>query len=87
MASINCKMFHRPNGVSQEVELKSIRSEDANWLIGNGIKVSMEEIAPEQYAVYADYGGEEEYIELSNGRNCWETMAAMRIAVEKLKNE
>ncbi len=80
--SIEAILFIPPNGQQQVIQVTQISPDDEAWFKDNNAKLSMEEI-PGHTVVYADIGlvceGEpEEAIELSKGRTCIETMAALR---------
>lgn len=82
--SIAITYFIPPNGEKRQGELSRIHAEDEAWFKANGAKLSAEELPGGDIVVYADIGivtddGEpDEVIEISGGRDCYATMAALR---------
>lgn len=83
---LNVLMYQRPTGERKYVDIKNVYPEDAKWFNDNNIKVSMEPDATEgNYICYADYGDpENEAIEFSLGKNCEDTLHALRETTEHL---
>lgn len=81
--------YKQPHGRTEVIDVKHINREDAEWFEKHGAAISMEDIGG-MFAIYADIGitdpeGEpNEAIELSHGRSCEETMAALRIQCEEM---
>jgi len=88
MKTINATFFIKPNGKKVPSECKNVYPDDADYININNILVSMEELEPDNIAIYFDYGkvdvdGEpDELIELSFGRSCEETIKS---GVERIK--
>lgn len=82
--SYPCTIYHRPNGRAETIEIWHIDDADAAWFRANNVKLSMEEDGAGGVIAYADVGlrdedGEpNEAIEISRGRPCEETLAALR---------
>jgi len=78
------KMYLKPNGRLEYAYITNINPEDSEWFTTNEVKVSMEELYQDQFAVYGDLGitdedGESyELIVLSEGRSCEETLSELR---------
>ena len=88
---LDVTLYTRPNGRTKVITVTNIYSEDADWFRSHDAKVSMEDIG-EQVAIYADVGikydeGLNEAIELSRGRTCEETVAALRAQCKRLLKE
>lgn len=71
-----------PNGHREVREFTNVRAEDAEFFEKHGIKISME-AQGSNAIVYADTGkttdGEpDELIQISQGRSCEDTLAALR---------
>lgn len=79
-------LYKRPNGQQEEIEVTNIYPEDEQWFIENQVKISMEELRTGEFAVYGDYGAEEEVMELDMGRSCHEVMKALRHRIEHAKS-
>jgi hypothetical protein len=76
-------VYHKPDGRQEILDIPNINADDAKWFEANNAVISMEDIG-DMFAVYADIGlvyeGElDEIMELSMGRTCVETLAALRI--------
>jgi hypothetical protein len=83
--------YKKPDGRTQEIDIKNVLPEDEEYFTRNRINISMEEVGG-MFAIYADIGktnadGELiELIELSQGRSCEETLSALReLCEEELK--
>jgi hypothetical protein len=81
-------LFQKPGGRQKPTFIKNIYPEDEAWFIENKAEVSMEEIRG-NIVLYADigleYDGEpDEVIEISQGKTCEETFAALRKQCELL---
>jgi hypothetical protein len=89
MNTINAIIYHRPNGRKEEIIIKNIYKKDAKFINDNNIKVSMEKISENNYAIYFNYGKKDnenepiEHIELSLNRSCELTIES---AINKLRN-
>lgn len=84
---MNVTIYKTPNGRTEVIDLRNINDDDAKWFEQNNVAVSMEEIGG-QFAVYGDVGrmheGEpDEVLVLSQGRDCFETMAQLRIECQE----
>ena len=80
-------VFILPHGRSEVIDLKNIRPEDEAYFTERGIEISLEELNGEM-VVYADLGENEdgdpeELIEFSHGRNCQDTLSALRRLCEE----
>ena len=80
-------LFQKPDGRQKSVFVRDIRLEDAAWFIKNNAIISMEEIGGDM-VLYADIGLEfhdepDEVIEISQGRTCEDTFAALRKQCER----
>jgi len=86
--TIKATLFIKPNGKKEDIDLKNVYPDDADYINNNHILVSMEELSDNNFAIYFDYGkvdeeGEpDELIELSFGKSCQETI---KTAVERIK--
>jgi len=86
---IQATVFLRPNGRQEEITVKNINDDDANFFKTRSVKISMEDNPGLGTTVYADYGavtedGEpDEIIVFSRGRSCEDTMAELRELVER----
>ena len=79
--------YFPPNGRSELIDLKNIRPEDEAYFTERGIEISLEQLNGEM-VVYADLGENEdgdpeELIEFSYGRNCQDTLSALRRLCEE----
>lgn len=84
--------FIPPNGHREVREITNVRPEDEKYFTEHNIKISMEELSTGQHAVYADTGmlidGEPtELLEISYGRSCKDTLAALRVRCEQQKED
>jgi hypothetical protein len=89
--SIEAILYVKPLGLQKAITISDINQEDEDWFKNNNVLISMEEIE-DNYVVYAqldieDDNGNWEAIEISNGRSCKDTMAALRIESGKLLKE
>ena len=81
-------VFILPHGRSEVIDLKNIRPEDEAYFTERGIHISLEQLNGEM-VVYADLGkpnkdgDPEELIEFSHGRNCQDTLSALRRLCEE----
>jgi len=50
------KMYLKPNGRLEYAYITNINPEDSEWFTTNEVKVSMEELYQDQFAVYGDLG-------------------------------
>ena len=81
-------VYKRPNGRTQEIDIKNVLPDDEAYFARNNINISMEDVGG-MFAIYADIGkrsvdGEPiELIELSLGRSCEETLSALRKLCEE----
>ena len=80
-------VFILPHGRSEVIDLKNIRPEDEAYFTERGIEISLEQLNGEM-VVYADLGENEdgdpeELIEFSHGRNCQDTLSALRRLCEE----
>lgn len=86
---IQATLFVRPNGRQEEITVKDINDDDANFFNTRSVKISMEDSPGFGPTVYADYGavtedGEpDEIIVFSCNRSCEATMAELRQIVER----
>jgi len=76
--TIQCINFKRPDGRKEEVTIRNIYPEDADYINKNNIKVSLEDLGTD-YCVWFDDGKiiedePDEIIVLSQGKNCQETI-------------
>jgi hypothetical protein len=82
-------IYHRPNGRPETLDIPNVHKEDADWFEANNVKISMEEDGAGGNIVYADIGLKDEdgepveLIELSKGRDCMTTLAALRQQCEE----
>jgi hypothetical protein len=85
-------VYRRPHGRYTVIDCQNVYPEDKAWFEAHNVKVSMEEDGMPgnpNYIFYADIGrkdedGEpDEVIELSQGRACDETLAALRRQCEE----
>jgi hypothetical protein len=76
-------LYIRPYGRTQEIDIKNVLPDDEAYFTRNRIGISIENVGG-MFAFYADVGetdgdGEPiEFIELSQGRSCEETLSALR---------
>lgn len=90
---IKATLFIPPNGREQEIIITEINEADELWFVENNAKLSGEELMNGQQVIYADVGLKDEEgeplegIEISQGRSCRETIAALRVQCEKLLKE
>jgi len=81
---LNVTIYYRPNERGQDTSISAVYPQDAEFFKSNNIKVSLEEIAPLNYAAYADMGsthnnGEpDEIVAISFGRSCEDTLKELR---------
>lgn len=80
-------LFQKPDGRQKPLFVRDIYPEDAAWFIENKADISMEEIRGD-IVLYADIGLElcgepDEVIEISQGRSCEDTFAALRKQCER----
>lgn len=84
---MNVIYYARPNGEPKEIDVLFIRDRDANWFEEHNVIVSMEQdpIKADNYILYAKWGREDdqEVIELSMGRDCYDSMTALRKSTEQ----
>ena len=83
-------LYQRPDGRKTEHEMMSITPEDEAWYQENNIIVGMEEIAPEVFTIYAQYGeteGEPDEITyiVPAGEGCVLSMAKIRAKIEAIR--
>lgn len=76
-------MYHKPDGRQEILDIPNVNADDSKWFEDNNAVISMEDIG-DMFAVYADIGlvyedEPDEIMELSMGRTCAETLAALRI--------
>lgn len=81
-------LFQKPDARQTKLIVRDIYPEDAAWFIANKAFISMEKIRGNT-VIYADVGLEfdgepDEVIEISQGRNCKDTFAALRKKCELL---
>ncbi|MGL5002664.1 MAG: hypothetical protein ACRDAM_06955 [Casimicrobium sp.] len=85
-------LFTPPHGNKQSIEVTNVRAEDEQFFKTRGINLSMETLGNGEIAVYADTGARinndpnedpDELIELSMGRSCEDTFAALRKSCEE----
>lgn len=87
--TIKATIYHKPNGRKEQIELTNIYSEDAKYINDNDIKVSLEQLDYNDFAIYFDYGLVDEddepieHIELTLGKSCEETINK---AINTIKN-
>lgn len=84
--------FIQPDGRQEVVDIDQVNPEDEKYFTEHNIKISMEQLQLNQHAVYADTGmlidGEStELLELSHGRSCRDTLAALRKRCEQQKED
>ena len=84
-------LYKRPNGRTQEIDIRNVLPDDEAFFGHHNISISMEEVGG-MFAIYADIGQTDEdgepieLIELSQDRTCEETLSALRkLCEEKLK--
>lgn len=53
---MNVTFYTRPNGNAIDHDITNVRDEDAQWFESNHVTISMEEIDPGIFAIYADVG-------------------------------
>lgn len=76
-------LYKRPNGRTQEIDIKNVLPDDEAYFTRHKTSISMEDVGGE-FAIYADTGREDEdgepieVIEFSQGRSCEETLSALR---------
>lgn len=81
--------YQRPNGKSSILNMTEINSEDEEWFVERNIKISIEELTENNFAVYADSGNlteddePEEIVVMSFGRDCRAVMHNLRIECSK----
>lgn len=81
---LNAKLYERPSGGVFDINITEVDAHDAEFFYRNKVKISLEEIGPDDYVAYADIGatnvdGEpDEVMVLSRGRSCRETLAELR---------
>ena len=49
-------IYHRPNGVPEEITMTKIHDAEADWLREHNVGISMEELPNGTITIYADYG-------------------------------
>lgn len=80
--------YFPPNGRSGLIDIVNVRPEDEAYFTERGIEISLEQLNGEM-VVYADLGepnedgDPEELIEFSHGRNCQDTLSALRRLCEE----
>jgi hypothetical protein len=88
---VKATIYHRPHGRPEVIDLVNVDPADAAWFEANNVKISLEADGEEGAITYADIGlkdedGEpDELIEFSHGRNCVQTLAALRRQCEEHK--
>lgn len=81
-------LYKRPDGRTQEIDIKNVLPDDEAYFTRHNISISMEDVGG-MFAIYADIGqmdadGEPiELIELSQGRSCEDTLSALRKLCEE----
>lgn len=81
--------FIAPNGQQVPIDITDINLGDEHFFQGQNARISVENVN-DQFVVYADLGfiddgGEpDEAIEISRGRTCKETFAALRVQCERM---
>lgn len=82
---IYATLFTPPNGERSPLNIEAINLEDEEWFKANDVKISAEETGG-HFVVYAGHAelGEEEAIEVSRGRDCFDTMAALRAQCQRM---
>ena len=89
---MNVTLYKQPDGRSEVINIHNVRPEDEAYFTRNGIKISMEDVGGE-FAVYADIGevtedgDPDEVLVLPKGRSCEETMHALRLLCEDMKEQ
>lgn len=85
MTTITATIYKLPRGQKETIEVRNIHADDAEWLIANNIKISMEELQTGEIVVYGempffdqDTDEPREIMELAQGRSCEETFASLR---------
>ena len=83
-------LYQRPDGRKSEHEMVNITPEDEAWYRENNIIVSMEEIAPQMFAIYAQYSeteGEPDEITyiVPAGESCVLSMSKIRAKIEAIR--
>lgn len=86
---ISATLYIAPFAEKKQIQINDIDYDDEVWFIENGVKLSLEELATGEIAMYADIGyvvngDHEEALELSRGRSCAETLAALRKQCEHM---
>lgn len=90
---IKATLYIPPNGQKKEIELTDINENDELWFVENNAKLSCEQLFEDRNVIYADIGLKDEEgeplegIEISFGRSCRETLAALRVQCEQLLKE
>lgn len=92
---MNVTFYTRPNGNSIDYDITNVRDEDACWFESNDVTISMEEIDPGIFAIYADLGLLEEDGETprelihvtSLNESCEDALNAVRAMCEEALNE
>lgn len=89
---LDVTLYIRPHGKTKTITVQDIDAADAEWFQNHNANVSMEDMGDLEVVVYADIGivnqGEpEEAIELSRGRSCEETFAALRKQCQRMLGE
>lgn len=83
-------LYQRPDGRKSEHEMVNITPEDEAWYRENNIIVSMEEIAPQMFTIYAQYSeteGEPDEITyiVPAGESCVLSMSKIRTKIEAIR--
>ena len=81
-------LYKRPDGRTQEIDIKNVLPDDEAFFDHHGISISIEDVGG-MFAVYADIGQTDEdgepieLLELSQGRSWEETLSALRKLCEE----
>lgn len=87
--ALNAIAFIPPNGRQEAIEIKDISLGDEHFFQAQNARISVEYVG-EQFVVYADLGfcsddgTPDEAIEISRGRSCKDTFAALRVQCERM---
>lgn len=82
-------LYKQPHGRTEEIDIRNVYPDDAEFFKTHDIKISMEDIGG-MFAIYADTGAKtedgepDELIELSQGRSCEESLNALRQQCEQV---
>lgn len=85
-------LYIRPDGRKKVIDIRDIDPEDEKWFLENNVKISLEEIAGNAVAFYADYGkvidgDPDEVIVIANPlrESCEDSLKKLRELTEQKK--